>query len=466
LIPLTPAAPRTTAKTEIPKVNDDVPANRYPIDLPTVLRLAGADNWGVQLASERVREAQSRLLAARALWLPSLNAGIGYTKHDGRIQATRGSVIDVSRNSFFLGGGAGLGGSPIAGGGGGPARLQVDLSLADALFKPLAARQRVQAAEANESATFNDTLLTASLAYYDLVEAQGQLAVAHKNLEEARNLLKLTRAFVAAGKGSRADTARVEVEVSTRQQRVIEADLAVKVASAELARVLQLDAEKLETGQLLYPLEDRPSPVELIGEDSTLAALIDQGQSARPEVDRAQSELEARRMEVTAERWRPFIPNLHIGASAGGFGGGVNDNLNGLDGRSDVDILAVWQLKNLGLGQRADREKTSSRYRQAVLAAYRLNDAITAEVTTAYHQVHAQRQRLQLAATTIDEATKSYKKNLLRIRGLEGLPLEAIQALKAVAETRRVYLSAVIDYNRAQLRLLRAIGRPMAADGH
>ena len=135
---------------------------------------------------KRVWTAVARYDAARVLWLPTLNAGIGYTKHDGQIQDTRGGVIDVSRNSLFTGVGAKVGGAPLAGGSGGPARLQVDLSLADAIFKPLAACQLVQAAAARKTATFNDTLLQASLAYIDLVEAQGQLAVAEQKPGQRR----------------------------------------------------------------------------------------------------------------------------------------------------------------------------------------------------------------------------------------------------------------------------------------
>ncbi|MFQ5733268.1 MAG: hypothetical protein ACE5KM_15105, partial [Planctomycetaceae bacterium] len=66
------------------------------LDLAGVLYLAGAESWMVHLAAERVREAEADLDAAEAMWLPSLNAGVGWTKHDGQIQDTGGRVIDVS----------------------------------------------------------------------------------------------------------------------------------------------------------------------------------------------------------------------------------------------------------------------------------------------------------------------------------------------------------------------------------
>ena len=170
----------------------------------------------------------------------------------------------------------------------------------------------------------------------------------------------------------------------------------------------------------------------------------------------------AAQQNLRAERYRPFIPNIHVGATAGGFGGGVNDELNQLDGRSDVDVLAVWQLENLGLGNRAARDERRSEFRRANIVLSRTRDLITTEVTQAYHQVQAEHQRMELAQANVKQADDSYRRNLLRIEGLEGLPLEALQAVQAVASARQNDLATIAAYNRSQAQLLRAIGRPIS----
>ena len=143
-----PAYDNESFKSDLPPADFSLCGDANAIDLVTTLRLAGASNVQIALARERVCEANARLKLAKAMWLPSLNAGIGYNNHSGRIQDTRGQVIEVSRSSIFSGGGAVLSGAPTAGGSGGPARLFVDLSLSDALFEPLAAQQRVRAVSA------------------------------------------------------------------------------------------------------------------------------------------------------------------------------------------------------------------------------------------------------------------------------------------------------------------------------
>jgi outer membrane protein TolC len=436
-------------------------ANSYPIDLPATLRLAGADNWNVRLAIEQINEAYSRHEKAKAMWVPSLNVGIGYSKHEGKIQGTNGQIIDVSRNSLFVGGGAITSSQPpLAGGSGGPARLALDLSLTDTIFAPLAECQLYHASRSKYNAIFNNTLLEASLAYYDLVKAQGDLAIAKKNLANAEELFKLTEGFVKAGKGSRADVSRAAVEVSKRKQVIVKAELSMKMASTNLVRILQINPEEIGTQTILVALEDQLLPVSLIQETTPLDELIVQGHTFRPELSEQASRMEASRIRARAEHWRPFLPNLHMGASGGGFGGGVNDSLNGLDGRGDFDLLAVWQVENLGLGTRARRRQMNSLYHQSVITTNRTYDAVSADISNAWNTVHAQRRQIELAEENIKRASESYDQNIARIRGLAGLPLEGLQALSAVAEARQTYLVAIISYNQAQLNLLRSIGRP------
>ncbi|HCK53784.1 MAG TPA: hypothetical protein DIC23_11255, partial [Planctomycetaceae bacterium] len=171
------------------KPGEDATAS-FPVDLPTALRLAGAQNWNIELAAERVREARAAVDAAEAMWMPSLIGGMGYTQHSGQLQATSGSVTDVRRSSVFVGGGARTGMAPLAGGGGGPLRMSVDLSLADAIFQPLVARQQLDVVRARETVVFNDTLRNAALAYLALVEAQGQRANRRADLDDASALLR------------------------------------------------------------------------------------------------------------------------------------------------------------------------------------------------------------------------------------------------------------------------------------
>ena len=77
----------------------------------------------------------------------------------------------------------------------------------------------------------------------------------------------------------------------------------------------------------------------------------------------------------------------------------------------------------------------------------------------AYHESTARKQQMEIAEQNVAEAVESLESNLERILGLVGLPIEAVQAVRAIADARNAYIDAVIRYNQSQLRLWRAIGR-------
>lgn len=431
----------------------------YQIDLTTALRLAGANNLQIEIAAERIQEAYARLAGARALWIPSINAGVGYNKHDGRIQETEGAILEVSRGSLFAGGGALLSGAPLTGGSGGPARFFVDISPVDIYFEPLAARQLANAAHAEHVVTFNDTLLEVAVAYLELQRRQWLVAVAEEAVKNADELVRLTETFAKEGTGLEADAARARADRADRRQQLLEAQERVRVVSAELARLLRLDSQVT-----LFAVEHAPAPIALIEEDLSLPELVEQALSTRPELSRHQALVAETVQRMRQEQLRPWLPNVHLGASAGGYGGGEGSHLGRFSGRSDFDVLAVWELRNLGYGNRALQRERESRHRQAYLAYEQTVERIAAEVAQAFQQVRFRKGQIEQARLQVESAQAALPLNFEGIRGGELRAIEAQQAIAALAEARQRYLQAVIAYNQAQFGLLRALGEAPATD--
>jgi outer membrane protein TolC len=427
----------------------------FPIDLPTALRLAGANNLHIALAAERVEEALAKAQASRAKWLPSLNAGISYNKHDGQIQATEGTVLEANRGSLFVGGGVGLGGSPLNGGSGGPPRLFVDMSLAELLFEPLAARQMVDAAAASQSAVFNEKVLQAAIAYQRLVYSQAMIAIREEAVEHATRLVEITSDFAEAGEGYPADAHRARADLGRREGELLEAEEAVGDASTALALVLRLDPSTR-----LVTTDTDVVPVDLFNQGKPLESLIAQAIAARPDLESAEILVNASSTRAELEHWRPWLPHLYVGYSAGGFGGNENSDLKGFGGRGDFDVAAVWQLENFGFGNAARRRSIESQHRQAHLEVERLRDKIAAEVTTAFHRSNSRRLQIDAASPRITAANTSLELNFISIRGGVLRPIEPQQAIGALVDARSSYLNALMRYNAAQLQLLYAIGLP------
>ena len=274
-----------SADSERPK---DPDSEIQPIDLSYALAIGGANNWQIAIARTRVLEAQAQYLNAKSLWLPSLRFGIGYNNHAGRIQATEGPVIDVNRNSMFLGGGAGLGQTPLNGGAGGPPRLFVNLSLADAAFAPLVGGQLFRAARAGEGAAMNDELLAVASAYFGLMESYGMLANERQAMTAAKDMVFQVSEFSRAGLSSQTEVERALTEFSDRQQVVEDVNRQIVVRSAELARLLRLPPQRQ-----LAPIEDYIVPVDFFSASVTTDELISQALVGRPEIAAGQARLQA-----------------------------------------------------------------------------------------------------------------------------------------------------------------------------
>ncbi|MDQ3329908.1 MAG: TolC family protein, partial [Planctomycetota bacterium] len=148
--------------------------------------------------------------------------------------------------------------------------------------------------------------------------------------------------------------------------------------------------------------------------------------------------------------------------SGGGYGGGAGDRFANFDGRSDLDALAVWELENLGFGNRARQREVASQQRQRSLEVQRVRDVVAAQVTQAYHRARIAPQRVNVAREQVEAAAEAIPLNFRGIRGGRLRPIEAQQAVTQLFSARERYLIAVTDHNRSQLRLLYAVGNPVS----
>lgn len=434
--------------------NFDVVESQQSIDLASSLGMAGANAWTIQLARQRTVEAHADWRQARALWLPTLQFGVGWNKHDGRIQATDGNVIEASRGSLFVGGGATLGSAPVAGGSGGPLRLTADLAIADAYFAPKIASRSWAASKANIMVAQNKAVLDAGVGYINLLEASGQVADAQAAISSANQLLALTQTFEQAGAGAKADVDRAATERARLARRLADANRLQRTRSAILARRLRLDPRLT-----LHVVDQVIVPIELSSDITDVDSQIATAMSVRPEIQRQSQLISSLCLAVKKENIDPWLPRLAVATSAGNFGGGTGSSLDNQASRSDVDLQAVWELENLGVGVAAKRSRAGSRLAQSRTELADLRDQISADVVQAYENVLNYRTQIESSREALELAEASYQRNLQRVRADEGLPIELLQAITARASALSDRTEAISNYNRSQLQLLYATGQ-------
>jgi outer membrane protein TolC len=414
--------------------------NVVEIDLPTVIRLADERNLDVAIFLARIEAADARLRQARLSAVPSVRVGTTEDRHDGTIQETSGNVIDADRASRFRGVTAGI-----------------SIEVADAIFRPLAARQSRTAAAASSTANRHQVLVQVAASYVRLVQAHAELDVVSRVLARAMDLATLTANYADSGEGLLADAEMAAVQPALWEQRRTMAAERATAANADLVRLLHLDAN-VE----LDPVDTMPPSIEIFAGTEDVAELVARAQGARPENEQADALLAAAETDIAAERHGWFVPSVSLSLNAGEFGGGPGSVIRDIDDRRDRSISLYWQFEGLGFGQRAHLEEKRAQLRELTLQREKLRDAIAAEVRESHARVASLKRQLELVDTAVSHAQRAYELNRTRIFDQQGLPLEALQAMQMLASAELSALEIRAALSVAQLRLHTALGNPVA----
>jgi len=190
------------------------------LNLPTALSMVGGQHPAVGFAQWRVQEAYAQLDRARVLWLPSIQPGFSFHKHDGNYQASDGSIVDVHRNSFQYGLGAGATGAgttnPRPG-------IVAQFHLADAIFQPKIMEITSWARGHAVNGIVNEQLLNVAVAYLELLNAEQDLRIVEQTQALTSELAELTRDFAETGQGLQADADRLQTELILVEDRLASA---------------------------------------------------------------------------------------------------------------------------------------------------------------------------------------------------------------------------------------------------
>jgi outer membrane protein TolC len=434
----------------------DFPTDRpiVHLDLPTALALVGGQHPVVGFAQWRVQESYARLDQAQVLWLPTLQAGTSFSRHDGTIQDTFGIVRDVNRSSLQAGLGAGAVGAGTTQNPGVVAQFQVS----DAIFQPRIAQKTAWARQHAATTAYNDQLLQVALAHLRLLATKQDQRVIEEIHGKTAELAQITRDYAETGEGLQADADRMLTEAMLVQSRVVEARERAQIAVARLAEAVSLDFEyQIE---LVDPML---VPIELTGTAADESLLISTGLRGRPELKEAQCLVAAACEQYNRQKYAPFVPSVLLGFSQTGFGGGLGISSANFAQRVDYDAMALWQIRNLGFGEAAARNEASARIEQSKFEQLRLMDRVAREISEARTQVIHRRQRVEINQGAIRSAMDSYNRNLSRIRDGQGLPIEVLQSIQALEQAQRAFVTVVSDYNESQFRLQWALGWPIQA---
>ena len=427
---------------------------RFPINLATALRLSDARPLIVAAAQAGVWVAEAQLTRAKVLWVPTLNIGADYIRHDGGGPDFNKGIMTAPSVNFFYGG----------------AGMIQNVALTDVIFQPLAQRQVLNSRQWNIQSAKNDALMMTADAYFQVHQYRGMYAGALYCVERGHDLVlriaTLSKELVPTVEVERPRTWSPTLS-SKRPRRVRSGASTAPTSPRSSGSTPRGGRPAGARSPSDHP--DRPCPA-----------------ARRPDPDRPHQSTRARRapgtrpggaMRIRREKGRMLLPSILLNGfqtpyeeiQAGIFGIGPNSKLNQWDGRDDFSVQALWQLDAFGIGNLARIKEQRGEQSKEIINLFMTQDRVAGDVTRA--QV-----RVQSATARVSQADRALRTAILTFNGnFEGLqqtkrfgdvlelinrPQEVVFALQLLKLAFDEYFATVADYNRAQFEMFHALGYP------
>jgi outer membrane protein TolC len=409
----------------------------YPIDLPTALQLAGAQNLDIQIARERLAEAQANRQSAVERFFPWITAGAAYHRRDGVAQAVpAGTISDAHYQSYNPG-----------------AALTAQMDLGDAIYKSLASKQLVKASDHALEAQRQDTTLSAAQGYFELAKAGALVEVAREGLNTSRDYQQQLRVAVEAGVAFKGDELRVQSQSERYEIAVRQALERQRVAGAGLALILHLDSQ-VE----LAPRDTLLAPITLFPTNSAMDTLVAQALATRPELKQSQALLQAAHAAKDGAVYGPLIPSVGAQAFGGGLGGGPDGGPSNFGAEGDYLVGVSWRIGPGGLFDSGRVNASKAQLAEVRLGQAKLKDTITSQVVVSLTRVQSLWAQIVLSERNLATATETLRLTRERKQYGVGIVLEDIQAQQDLTQARSEYFTALAEYNKAQYALNKAVG--------
>jgi outer membrane protein TolC len=412
-------------------------AGVQPIDLPTTLRLAGANNLDLALIREALVQAEAQNDAATLSFIPNLSGGLGYTKHNGAIQDVSGNVIDAYKQLHTTVGG-----------------FSSQVNLGDAIFQKLAASRLQSAAEYSVDAGRNITLFAAATAYLDLVSARANVRIAEDATKISADYENQINRAVGIGLANKSDALRVSVQTQGYQVALRQAQEAAVMASAKLANLLHVSP----TTQ--FAPTDRAVPqITLVPLDTAMDSLVSEAFDKRPELKASAATVGAADWQKTQSVYGPLIPTVGAQALYGKINGGRLGVPSDSGGTQDYAVMFNWKVGPGGLFDFSRIDYAQSKLEQSKLNDAKLHDDVGRQVVQTFEGVHSAFDQLELTKKNIELAEQSLKLSQGRKEFGVATVLEVIQAQKDLVQARAAYVRAMTAYAEGQYALAQSVGR-------
>ena len=407
------------------------------ITLEEAIDLATEGNVQVEVAKEQVVAGEARVRGTRKLRLPTLSvAGSAIFWNEEivfpQVDPATGQAFDIV------------------------VREQLTWSAEVNVAQPITAaillgtlidleKAGVSAARAEVDVTRLDVAYQAAEAYLQVLQLKTLQEVAQASVTQLDANLAQARALKEAGILFDVDLLRIEAQIASVQQQLLEAEVGAETARHVLALLLGLPQD---TELELAPVDTTPPPLPWTADEAVAKA---QGQ--RPETRAAEARV--RQAEKGADLVRgEYLPMVN---AIGNYTHNEGQGVFAIKDSAFVGLSLSWNLWDWG-NRRAKLDEAKSTIRIAKKTVEFLDDQIALDVRSKWLAASTQRKTLEVAEKGLAAAEEAHRLQNVRFAEGAATTTDVIDAEAEVSRARSQATIARYQYLVSWMALVRAVG--------
>ncbi len=395
----------------------------FPVNLESVLKLAGANNLTVQEYQLKYQQALADQSKAKEWWLPNIYAGISTHYLNGSAMNTDGKIFTgVNRNNLW----AGLG-------------IAAEIDFSKGFYTSIAAKQKSEAINYFSIAEKNKAVLNAIQTYFDLQAEQLKYVFLQQLVLQSDTLSQQIKIQVDAGLRYQSEYLLAQSNFSHLKISMLQAKMEWQKKSALLVSLLNLE-----------------SNINLVSADTSLVPLAFAIQTAdsvgfqkRPEFLGLSSELQSFQTLRKTSNQGLFLPKLKVGFDNGGFGAYTAPLRN----TYQLNASLLWSLPLGRLSYNGDLKQWNTKILLQQNKVEQFKNQYQQEISLAVSQLQISEEQMAIAKQAMQSTGEALNQSIERQKLGTAKSFEVFQAQQFFMQSQVDWLNAIVEYNKIQYAL-------------
>ena len=406
------------------------------LTLERCVNLALANNQGLKIAQERIRESEGRKQETFGNFLPKLSGSGSYTRLE---ESPRMTVSFFGTEQTFVLGPENLYGTQLT--------LRQPLFTWGKIYQgDKQARLNYRLVNEEYKRVKNSLIFDVKKAFYSVLLAKQFVTIAEEAMDVADSHYKTTRALYKEGKVSDYDVSRAKVQLVNNQTNLIKAKNNLKLAREELSILLNAELEKDWEVKGEFSFEKREVGLEdalgkALGERAEIRQLMIQEEMAKISIKLARAENRPNLDFLANYQYtNPFYNREEWGGSWNAI---ISLNFPLFSGLSDLGRVkqAKAGLEQVKILESQVGERIKLEVRKAIF-----------DMEEAQERIEAQRENVELARANLRIAKERHRQGLMS-------EIELRDAQLSLTQAETDYFQALYDYSVANTFLDKALGK-------